>query len=668
MANQDEITFGGTTFDPRQAQPDFERDDAPSVDGRRRTAWFVQLHAPLRSEVAERLRERFRLRLLDYVPDRTYLEHLSIATAGELVTDPAVRAVAPLPTDLVLAPALRKARDDNDPSGQRINLVLFPEVDPQAAADAAARLGGTNVVVLDRRAVGGWATVQADILPAAFAEAAAIDGVRWMEHVPVLVDSAVDPADAQGAAADESSQNHGPASAAGQRMFRTLWLNGLSGAGQTIGVLDNGPPELGHSFFRDRDGVPPGTSHRKVVALRNRVGQAPGPHATFVAACAAGDDLDRPGVHACRGGAFAARVALGNRKDMAVFANPDPANATTLLDEFLAVTAAGARVHSNSWHARAPAGGVPGAYDLLAAEADTFTWQNEDHLVLAASGNNNERQGSPGISKNTLCVSAASDDGPAGRLADGAHGPTPDGRRKPDLMTVGCGLTSALVGTDSDVVPGACASSYATPLTAAAATLARQAIMEGWLVVHGANGMPPHPAGAPPSGALLKALLVHASVRTDGVDAYPSNKSGWGLLQLQTLLTDNRGTPVAMWDIRRNLGLIAGQEAGHVIDVPAQASKLRATLVWTEPPGTPGAGRSLVNDLDLLVVGPDGTTFLGNVFGNGRSVSGGTADTLNNVEVVQVIDPAPGNWTVTVAAREVNVGARQGYALIVSSG
>lgn len=668
MATQDEIIFGGSTFDPLQAQPEFERDDAPSVDSRRRTAWFVQLRAPLRPDIAERLRERFQLRLLDYVPDRTYLEHLSVSTAAELVIDPAVRAIAPLPTDLILAPALRKARDDDDPSGQRINLVLFPEVDPQAAADAAARLGATDVVVLDRRAVGGWATVQVDVLPAAFAELAAIDGVRWMEHVPVLVDSAAGPADARGAITGESPEARGPASAAGQRMFRTLWEIGLSGAGQTIGVLDNGPPELGHSFFRDQDGVSPGANHRKVVALRNRVGQVPGAHATFVAACAAGDDLDLPGVHACRGGAFAAHVALGNRKDMAVFANPDPANATTLLDEFLAAATAGARVHSNSWHARPPAGGVPGAYDMLAAETDTFTWQNEDHLVLAASGNNNERQGSPGIAKNTLCVSAASDDGPASRLADGAHGPTPDARRKPDLMTVGCGLTSALVGTDNDVVPGACASSYATPLTAAAATLARQAIMEGWFVVHGADGMPPHPAGASPSGALLKALLVHASIPTDGVDAYPSSKSGWGLLQLQTLLVDTRASAVAMWDVRRNLGLTVGQDAEHVIDVPVQASTLRATLVWTEPPGAPGASRSVVNDLDLLVAGPDGTTFLGNVFANGRSVSGGTADTLNNVEVVQVLDPAPGDWTVSVAAREVNVGARQGYALIVSSG
>jgi hypothetical protein len=41
-----------------------------------------------------------------------------------------------------------------------------------------------------------------------------------------------------------------------------------AGEGQLIGLLDDGPPDLGHCFFADAPNSP-APSHRKVVALRN---------------------------------------------------------------------------------------------------------------------------------------------------------------------------------------------------------------------------------------------------------------------------------------------------------------------------------------------------------------------------------------------------------------
>ena len=64
---------------------------------------------------------------------------------------------------------------------------------------------------------------------------------------------------------------------------------------------------------------------------------------------------------------------------------------------------------------------------------------------------------------------------------------------------------------------------------------------------------------------------------------------------------------------------------------------------------TPTAPTPVVNNLDLEVISPDGTqTFRGNVFNNGVSVTGGAADALNNVEMVLVNNPAPGDWTIRV--------------------
>ena len=61
-----------------------------------------------------------------------------------------------------------------------------------------------------------------------------------------------------------------------------------------------------------------------------------------------------------------------------------------------------------------------------------------------------------------------------------------------------------------------------------------------------------------------------------------------------------------------------------------------------------------MNDLDLVLQAPDGTTYLGNNFVNGVSVSGGSADNLNNIERIRI--PAgsstqSGEWMLMVEHR-----------------
>ena len=74
--------------------------------------------------------------------------------------------------------------------------------------------------------------------------------------------------------------------------------------------------------------------------------------------------------------------------------------------------------------------------------------------------------------------------------------------------------------------------------------------------------------------------------------------------------------------------------------------------------------------MDLIVTGPAGVVpgaavYYGNYFSSGQSVSGGSADPLNNVEQVYLITPEPGQYTIEVAATAVNQGT-QGYALVIS--
>ena len=65
-----------------------------------------------------------------------------------------------------------------------------------------------------------------------------------------------------------------------------------------------------------------------------------------------------------------------------------------------------------------------------------------------------------------------------------------------------------------------------------------------------------------------------------------------------------------------------------------------------------------MNNLNLEVTDPNGLTYLGNDFANGRSTTGGSADSLNNVEVVLIDSAMVGTWTVNVI--DANHGGSRG--------
>src|SRR5262249_29679983 len=81
----------------------------------------------------------------------------------------------------------------------------------------------------------------------------------------------------------------------------------------------------------------------------------------------------------------------------------------------------------------------------------------------------------------------------------------------------------------------------------------------------------------------------------------------------------------------------------------------RATMVYTDPPGTPSSSQHRVNDLTLKVIAPDSTIYWGN---NGMTLGnvttpGGAANTKDTVENVWITAPAAGLWTVQVIASEI---------------
>src|SRR5262249_9853377 len=127
----------------------------------------------------------------------------------------------------------------------------------------------------------------------------------------------------------------------------------------------------------------------------------------------------------------------------------------------------------------------------------------------------------------------------------------------------------------------------------------------------------------------------------------PSNSQGMGRMDLGRAFD---GTQRILVDQTTVLGA-TGQTSQVTGTISDTTKPFRVTLAWTDAPG-PTTGAPWVNNLDLEVT-VGATTFKGNVFSGANSVSGGTADTKNNVESVFLPAGTSGSFTITVRATNI---------------
>lgn len=296
-------------------------------------------------------------------------------------------------------------------------------------------------------------------------------------------------------------------------------------------------------------------------------------------------------------------------------------------------------------------------------------------------------------------------DNASGLAGFSSRGPTDDNRLKPDVVAPGV----AVISTRTDLnqayqqwgkcnVPLALQPYYLTmggtsmsnPLTAGAATLVRQYYADGWhpnasRVTH---ATPVPGDGFNPSSALVKATLVTGAwdMRPgqygggatqelppfwDATHDFPNQAEGFGRVDLEASLFTGSGfgqhasRDLEVHDVTP--GLQTGQFQDFTFPVGTNADDLTVTLVWTDPWASAGAGIKLVNDLDLSLTAPDGTTVY---FPNGVDHLSGV-DRRNNVERTVVSAPAPGVWTARVSGFNVpgngSAGSNtQPFALVIA--
>jgi len=651
--------------------------------------YVVQFKKSLTQNEREHLRRKYNVSLTRYIPNFAFLERLDSSTWAALSRDPLHRASSVYQPADKISPDIGKYES---PSAERLRLngvlirvLLFPEVSEGEflnvvnAIDNARRefmpskadgdegktresLGkaedGTQIEfnpseirLIDDLKIGGQLQLvfllpSLDLLPLI----AKFDEVQWIEEVVDYVPDRVNTVTAQDLNTVAGTIQ------AGDPAMTPVWDRNIHGEGQIIGIIDHTFIDLEHCMFKDATGIPIGPTHRKMVGSRRFFDIRNNDHGTSVAAIAAGDEFNNSGNNPHRGIAWNAKLSYDDQKRIGY-------QQTTLLNLLQNQFADEVMIHSNSWHDDTR------AYNKTAYNADSFVWQNEDHFVCGSTANSgSEKLGPPATAKNVLCVSASENFPNHLQHGDGKSGPTLDHRRKPEICAPGAGIRAADAGTDClnrNILDAA--TSFATPVIAGAAALVRQYYLSGFHIA----GVQDLSNSLPPSAALIKATLLNSTVPMEDVHDYPNNRTGWGLVKLDnTLFFAGSSRRLFVQDVRNSDGLETGQSQAHQVTIADYPQPLKITLVWTDPPAELYAtGKTLINNLNLVVTSPDGSTYLDNgEFAQGFSqpVPPDTArDDRNNVEMVVIENPAPGVWTITVEAEGVNLD-KQGYALVVT--
>jgi len=427
----------------------------------------------------------------------------------------------------------------------------------------------------------------------------------------------------------------------------------LDGSGETIAVADSGL-DADHGDFGSR-----------VVGVVDAYGDRDtsdnhGGHGTHVACSAVGDGTRGSYPGTAPGAELYFQAMMRNSDGQLVGGSVH----SLLTDGYNS----GANIHTNSWGSH----NVYGAYTSSSQDVDarTGTYDSvssgyQGLAVLFANGNDGSSSGTvgaPATAKNSISVGSHLNRGnwaPDSVAQTSSRGPTDDGRIKPDITAPGSQVRSCRAQEATDTSGASwqntwyleySGTSMATPHAAGASALVRQYLMD-------VGGRPS------PQGALIKAMLI-LGAKDMGTQDIPNNDEGWGRIDLEQTLAPGDGRSI--WVDDRST-LAEGEFSEYKVSVKEANKELKAVLVWSDYRSSTSASKNLVNDLDLEVIKPDGTTLLGNVFQNGRSQTGGNADRTNNVEVVLEKYASVGTWTIRVRNHDNPGPYNQNFAVAIAS-
>ena len=647
----------------------------PPVSG----LFLVQCEGQLKPSEREELKSRG-VDLVKYVPEDAFIAKFSQVSVAQIRGLSFVRWVGPYRPDHKVHPRLAAAAQAKAQASAVVPIIVLvsPKTPPADMESIRSKLSS-----IDHESHLRLGTVLRGTLEPAQLEALTqSDAVLWVEPAPKR--KLVDEAASKLVGGDDG--NTGTPTVSQQL--------GYGGAGVTVCVadtgLDSGDTNTMHLDLRGRvtgflpyGGLPDGSD-----------GYGHGTHAAGIVAGSAATGEKDPDSGAFYGLGVASGASLFIERifdENATEVSPFPSDEDLTRD----AVRHGATIGSNSW-----GNDVQGDYDTDAAQfdelvrdADPSTPGDQPYVLEFSAGNAGpytETMDSPACGKNVIATGASENvagtlaltyglyaDGPDTIADFSSRGPCADGRIKPDL-----------------VAPGTWIASLASAAAPNEDAIAWSPIDNLYLYMGGTSMSGPHAAGAAavfvqyykalhtnavPSPALVKAALINSADALDqangGPGPIPNNDEGWGRINLANLVVSNIDTASRFYEyVDQSVLLTNSQVYEQHAFVQRSDQPLKITLAYTDVPGFPGAIPALVNDLDLEVVGPDGSLYRGNQFSAGESVPNSpTHDDLNNVEAVHLAQPLIGDYLVRVRARNVVEDARletasidQDFALVMS--
>lgn len=638
--------------------------------------------------------------VIGYIPLDGYRVRLDPRAEGKVRALPFVRWLGELPPLTKLPPRLVEKAGAAGSEAARIRVLLHPG---EPHGRAASALSGLEVLATPSGREGAWrmeAVIPSPRLGAVLSSLSHLPEVEAVEEVRRLATLNQD-----GVWVHQSF--------AGPPAEETpVFDAGIFGCGQIIGVSDSGQ-DFDACQFRDAAaGDPPffpcvsppcpagavDPNQRKDIIYYNWSGTALGDddvcggifgasgHGTHTSGSAAGDasphadciTFTSPGRDAGDGQAPGARLVFQEMGDGLEYLTVLGGSLVNLLD---VAHAGGARIHSFSFGGVChdalgncdPSCTLP--YDSLARDVDQAMWDHPDLLVVASVANARglcpppHAVSTPAIAKSLVGAGSVGH----GTAADtpsffSSDGPVFDGRLKPTLAAQGEQVVSA--ASDGSPITdncGTCAldgTSMSAPTTAGLAALVREYYTAGF---HAAGTRDPG-QGFAPSGALIKATLIHGAAALGAGAPEPDFLSGYGRILLKDSLAFP-GSPFTLHVDDHAGGVVTGGTVNHAFQVTA-GTPLRATLVWTDYPADLAAAVARVNELMLEAIDPNGGTWLQTRDPNTGLPSwtgdpNASHDDVNVEERFVLSAPGAGLWNFRVRGASVPMGP-QPFALVVT--
>ena len=284
--------------------------------------------------------------------------------------------------------------------------------------------------------------------------------------------------------------------------------------------------------------------------------------------------------------------------------------------------------------------GIESYYGADAAAYDASAITNGSLLHIFSSGNSGTSAATTGaysglngfanltgsfkMAKNILTVGATDSFSIVAALS--SKGPAHDGRVKPELVAF---------GEDG--------SSGSAALVSGSSLLLQHLYKQS--------------NGSLPANSLIKAILINSA--DDVGNAEVDYKNGFGSLNANNALKILQAN-------RFFSGVVFNSSSqSFTINVPLGIKKLKATLVWNDPPATPNAAKALTNDLDLevkeILSGQIWQPWVLNSFPHVDSLlqlAKRKRDTLNNIEQITIDNPAAGNYQLKVTGFNVTTASQ----------